>query len=687
MRSGSPSQDGSDWPSQQRSHPGKVPFGPEISWPYGFRQMDPEARELLESAYRTGSGYAQPASDDFGYGDPGYSDPSYEPSLDYSTGPRSAQSGSGEPGYGQPGYGQSRPSGRPARDPQVPGYHVPPFAQQPGPIPGASLPGNGVPGDGIWPVTGAQEALPDTGPQSPAYPEQWYDNPRLDDRAKLAADPRLEGMNYDELRYDEPAPGFDDAPLDAEAWYAELRRGGPAYPPEPTDAPAGPSQPDSRQPGSGQSDSRQPGSGQSGPGQPGRGPSAYSQRHGQSASGSGQRDFGQSGPGQRGSSHSSPSQSGSGFGQSGSGFGQPGYGHPSGPQASVTPRSGSGSGFGQPGYGHPSGPQASMASRRGAPGTQASRVPQNGGQPSAATRMNPGTDFLSAPVGLLTPPAGTPVRTPADAPAATIAAPVLDPRRDAAVRPGHGLDGPEITSSWPAMPQVGDVDEFEDFWAEDDDEAEYKGLFGDRDDLDKPGKVKRAIGRRRGGSNDHRLWFALGGVVVVAAAAITGIIKFEFPSHSGPAHTLVTPATIGTYVRTQNLEKQTNVAQLRNEVIKMSSGQASNVVDAVYESGNSAAGNNEQIVMFIGGHLAHADASSSVASFNQRFPGAKQVGAGSLGGKASCVQEGAGGNSVAMCAWFDNDSFGELSSPTMNTQALSAEMRTMRPSLEQVSKQ
>ena len=49
-------------------------------------------------------------------------------------------------------------------------------------------------------MTGAQEALPDTGPQpaapgwgargsggspqaaSPAYPDQWYDNPRLNDR-------------------------------------------------------------------------------------------------------------------------------------------------------------------------------------------------------------------------------------------------------------------------------------------------------------------------------------------------------------------------------------------------------------------------------------------------------------------------------------------------------------------------
>ena len=91
-------------------------------------------------------------------------------------------------------------------------------------------------------MTGAQEALPDTGPQPvadargghprpghAAHPDQWYDPPRLDDRdldtaprrpasdgPRLDAprpdevrpsrpvDPRLEGMTYGELRYDDP---------------------------------------------------------------------------------------------------------------------------------------------------------------------------------------------------------------------------------------------------------------------------------------------------------------------------------------------------------------------------------------------------------------------------------------------------------------------------------------------------
>jgi hypothetical protein len=131
------------------------------------------------------------------------------------------------------------------------------------------------------------------------------------------------------------------------------------------------------------------------------------------------------------------------------------------------------------------------------------------------------------------------------------------------------------------------------------------------------------------------------------------------------------------------MEKETKVNQLRAEVIKMSSGQASNVVSAVYESGNSAAGNTEQIVMFIGGHLANAAPASSIASFTQKFSGATVVSSGALGGKAACVEEAPGtSDSVAMCVWFDNDSFGEIVSPTMNAHALAGVMRTMRPSLE-----
>jgi hypothetical protein len=475
------------------------------------------------------------------------------------------------------------------------------------------------------------------------------DGPRLDgpSAGSRPADPRLAGMNYGELRYDEPAPGESgyDEPLDDESWYEELRRSGPAYPQR-----LGPQHP--------------------------------------------------SGP-QRRVEPQAP-----GYGQ------QPGF--PPAPDRTAgydQPRGDRGGSFPQP----PQGPQMSAGRMPGpGPGQRVGNPPGSPFPPGPAAQ---GTGFLSAPVapvGLLTPPDGTRVDALRDgaSPAAPVASPSPRPGSPAAqvltapsatrrgtgtgtatVRPGHGLDGPEITSSWPIQPQTDDLESFQDFWRDDEDE-EYTGLFGDRQAefnradarqaaASRQVAAKRRIGRRRGGSNDHRLWLGLGGVVIVAAAAITGIIKFEFPSHGGPAHTMAIPDKIGSYVRTVDLERAVGLSQLRAEVIKTSSGQASDVKSAVYESGKAAAGNTTQILMFIGGHLANADPAASITSFTQEFPGAHVVSAGVLGGKAACVQEGTtASTSRSLCAWFDNDSFGEIVSPTMNATALANAMRTVRPSVE-----
>jgi len=190
-------------------------------------------------------------------------------------------------------------------------------------------------------------------------------------------------------------------------------------------------------------------------------------------------------------------------------------------------------------------------------------------------------------------------------------------------------------------------------------------------------------GLRRG---DHRLWLALLGVVL-AAAAVIAIIKLEFPPPDGSVHEMVTPARIGPYVRTADLENQIKVAQLRDEVTQLNPGSASDVKSAVYESGNSAGGSTEQIMMFIGGHLANAAPATSIADFTQKFTGASSVSAGSLGGQAACVDEAAGTpDSVSVCVWFDNDSFGEIVSPTLNATSLASMMRTVRPDLEIVVK-
>src|SRR5579863_3523446 len=563
-------------PQQGRSGSGEVPFGPDISWPNGFRQLDTDSRRLLESGYGSGrypsggystpgnsgpgygtgqydrvdpgygrrqpggpgdSGYWPPAMDDTGYGDPGYSDPSYEDPHSAGDPALPPSGGRATGGYGQqPGY-------------QVPDYREPvrpEFGYQQGYVPPLSAPAE------IYPVTGAQEILPETSPQpgvgswgrsdqaaSTAYPEQWYDHPRLD--TPPAPDPRLAGMRYDELRYEDSPAGYDE-PLDDDSWMQELRRSAPSYP----QTSPGPSDPAPRRTDSPRGFGPQPGSGsQSGLGQqPGR-PSGFGSQSGF------QRAPGREQP--------------------------PGYGPARDDRNGPRMRTETGSG------------------RRAAPG----------GDVSAA-------GFLAAPVapvGLLTPPAVRPAAAPAEhAPLMTgpqvLAAPDVqdapETRQFQVIRPGHGLDGPSITSSWPAQPQAEEVESYEDFWREDEDD-DYRGLFPDEDG--EAPRARRSTGRRRGRSNDHRLWLALLVVIVTAGAAIFGIIKFEFPSHGGPAHSMVIPARIGSYIRTVNLEKQTHLAQLRAEVITMSSGHASSVVSAAYESGNSAAGATEQIIMFIGGHL------------------------------------------------------------------------------------
>jgi hypothetical protein len=313
--------------------------------------------------------------------------------------------------------------------------------------------------------------------------------------------------------------------------------------------------------------------------------------------------------------------------------------------------------------------------------------------PQAPAFQTPGfREARTVQVGVLTPPSGTRAYTP---PAETtfVTAPGAGQFVAPAptVRPGHGLDGPEITGSWPAQPQTEDVDSFEDFWREDDEDEEYRGLFADEDYPDEPSGSRRGsarrTGRRRGRSRDHRLWLALLGVVIAAAAAITAIIKFEFPSHGGPVHEMQIPPRIGSFARTVNMEKSTHLAQLRAEVIQMSAGEASNVKSAVYESGTPTAGSTVQIIMFIGGHLANAAPGTSIGDFTQKFAGAIVVNAGSLGGKAACVEEGAGTSSPrSLCVWFDNDSFGEMVSPTMSATQLAVMMRTFRPDLETVVK-
>ena len=103
--------------------------------------------------------------------------------------------------------------------------------------------------------------------------------------------------------------------------------------------------------------------------------------------------------------------------------------------------------------------------------------------------------------------------------------------------------------------------------------------------------TRRAAGRRRGRSGDRRQWMALGAIAVVAAGAIGGVLmKYVFAGPSGPAHTIVTPASVDGYTRSASLGEQTHVTALAQAFAKSSGGSASDVVSAVYQQGVVAPG-------------------------------------------------------------------------------------------------
>jgi len=212
----------------------------------------------------------------------------------------------------------------------------------------------------------------------------------------------------------------------------------------------------------------------------------------------------------------------------------------------------------------------------------------------------------------------------------------------------------------------------------------------DRPEQDDDTAARRAIGKRRGRSGDRRQWMALGAIAVVAAGAIGGVLmKYVFSGPSGPAHQVVAPQTVDGYSRSANLEKQLDVAAEAQKVKNASGGQASDVVYGVYQMGGitaTASAANTQMFMFVGGKLAGADPSSSIANFEQTYPGATVVSAGSLGGEAACTETHLNGQSASMCVWFDNDTFGTVVSPTMTTAKLATTMDAVRPSLELYAK-
>jgi hypothetical protein len=173
---------------------------------------------------------------------------------------------------------------------------------------------------------------------------------------------------------------------------------------------------------------------------------------------------------------------------------------------------------------------------------------------------------------------------------------------------------------------------------------------------------------------------AIGIAVAAAGAASLVITDPSLLRPGGPAHTIKAPEKLLSYTEAPTLAQGMGAQALRADIVRKGHGEASRVVDAVYE--NNAQGgskSNPVIILFIGGNLA-GSATSFISSFTSMMPHAFVTSAGSMGGQAACIPGTAG--RPAECAWADNDTFGLFASPALSASALGAEMRAMRPLVE-----
>jgi hypothetical protein len=173
---------------------------------------------------------------------------------------------------------------------------------------------------------------------------------------------------------------------------------------------------------------------------------------------------------------------------------------------------------------------------------------------------------------------------------------------------------------------------------------------------------------------------AIGIAVAAAGAAAVVVTHPSLLRPGGPEHTIQAPANLLTYTQAPALAQGMGAETLRADIVRKGKGEASHVVDAVYEDNAHAESKSTPlIILFIGGNLA-GSASSFISSFTSMMPGAFVTSAGSMGGQAACIPGTAG--RPAECAWADNDTFGLFASPALSASALGAQMRAMRSLVE-----
>jgi hypothetical protein len=201
-----------------------------------------------------------------------------------------------------------------------------------------------------------------------------------------------------------------------------------------------------------------------------------------------------------------------------------------------------------------------------------------------------------------------------------------------------------------------------------------------------PGQPTKRAARAKARRRHRTLLRVVGLVSVVAVVPATAalVVRSGLLRSTGPDHTIAVPANLLGYTLEPALAKGMNAQALRADIVRKGNGEASHVVDGVYENNAlSGAKSSPRIILFIGGNLS-GSASSFIASFTGELPGAVATSAGTLGGQAACVPGTSG--RPAECAWADNDTFGLFASPALSASTLGKDMRAMRPLVEHRAK-
>ena len=182
----------------------------------------------------------------------------------------------------------------------------------------------------------------------------------------------------------------------------------------------------------------------------------------------------------------------------------------------------------------------------------------------------------------------------------------------------------------------------------------------------------------------HPVRLVIGGGTVALAAVAGVVVVPHLLGSGGPTHSISTPTRLQNYVQDPALAASMGATALRTDIVQRGGGEASHVVDAVYEDTTGPTAKKAPLILlFVGGNLS-GSAGSFISSFTGSLQGAFVTSPGSLGGQAACVP-GVGGH-PAECAWADGDTFGLIASPDLGASALASELRLMRPQVEHVVK-